>query len=75
MDALNEDNYSGKAIDHLGLVADIIDDLDIIQLIDDRLPLTEGCGSKVTMGERVAAMILNGLGFVDTRLYMFPEFL
>ena len=49
MDALNEDNYSGKAIDHLGLVADIIDDLDIIQLIDDRLPLTEGCGSKVTM--------------------------
>ena len=27
------------------------------------------------MGERVAAMILNGLGFIDTRLYMFPEFL
>ena len=27
------------------------------------------------MGQRVAAMILNGLGFMDTRLYMFPEFL
>ncbi len=26
------------------------------------------------MGERVAAMIFNGLGFVNTRLYMFPEF-
>ena len=46
MDALNEDNYSGKAIDHLGLVADIIDDLDIIQLIDDRLPLTASSNMK-----------------------------
>ena len=27
------------------------------------------------MGERVAVMVLNGLGFVDTRLYMFPKFL
>ncbi|KAG8176091.1 hypothetical protein JTE90_025549 [Oedothorax gibbosus] len=27
------------------------------------------------MGERVTAMILNGLGFMDNRLYMFPEFL
>jgi hypothetical protein len=34
-----------------------------------------GCGSKVSHGERVAAMILNGLGFIDSRLYLFPEFL
>ena len=27
------------------------------------------------MGQRVAGMILNGLGFVDNRLYMFAEFL
>jgi hypothetical protein len=30
------------------------------------------CGAKVSMGERVAAMILNGLGFMDSRLYLFP---
>ena len=27
------------------------------------------------MGQRVAAMIFNGLGFIDDRLYMFPQFL
>jgi hypothetical protein len=27
------------------------------------------------MGQGVAAMIFNGLGFIDDRLYMFPEFL
>jgi hypothetical protein len=27
------------------------------------------------MGERLAAMVLNALGFMDDRLYMFPEFL
>lgn len=27
------------------------------------------------MGQRIAAMIFNGLGFIDDRLYMFPEFL
>jgi transposase len=72
---LNTDDFSGVPIDHLGLVADKIDDLEIIRHIDERLALQPGCGVKVTMGERVAAMILNGLGFIDTRLYLFPEFL
>jgi transposase len=73
MDLLNAKNFSGKVLDHLGLVADKIDELKLVQRIDEKLPLHGAC--KVTMGERVAAMILNGLGFVDTRLYMFPEFL
>ena len=75
MTPFNEDNFSGKVLDHLGLVSDKIEELDLIRLIDERLPLSDTHGSKVTMGERVAAMILNGLGFIDTRLYLFPEFL
>lgn len=75
MEAFNENNFSGLSLDHLGLVADQIDNLGIISSIDERLPLAAGCGVKVTMGERVTAMILNGLGFIDARLYMFPEFL
>jgi len=75
MEALTEESFSGLAIDHLGLVADKIDDLEIISLVDERLPLSDDSGVKVTMGERVAAMLLNGLGFIDSRLYMFPEFL
>lgn len=75
MSILSEEQCSGLAIDHLGLVADKIEDLEIISMIDERLSLKEGCGSKTTLGERVAAMILNGLGFVDGRLYVFSEFL
>jgi transposase len=52
-----------------------IKDLNIIEEIDSRLPIMPGKGSKISMGERVAAMILNGLGFMDDRLYMFPDFL
>lgn len=71
---LSTENLSTSLLDHLGLVADQIDQLNLIGLIDERLPIT-GNGSKTSMGERVAAMVLNGLGFVDTRLYMFPKFL
>ena len=71
----SEQDYSGKVMDHLGLVSDVIDELGLIEKIDQRLPIASGCGSKISMGERVAVMILNGLGFIDCRLYMFPEFL
>jgi len=75
MEAYSEEQFSGKSLDHLGLVADTIDSLDLIALIDERLPSNKTSGIKITFGERVAAMIYNGLGFIDTRLYMFPEFL
>lgn len=64
-----------KKLEHLGLVADTVNELGIINKIDEKLPVSLDKGAKVTMGERVAAMIFNGLGFVDNRLYVFPEFL
>ena len=69
---LTDEDISGKVLDHLGLVAAIIEKLGLIEKIDKRLPMKT---PKTTMGQRVAAMILNGLGFIDDRLYMFPEFL
>ena len=72
---LTDKNVSGKALDHLGLVASTIYDIGLVQKIDARLPLSPHKGAKVTIGKRVAAMIINGLGFMNTRLYMFPEFL
>lgn len=75
MDFLSEQNFSTKHIGHLGLVADKIDELNLIELIDQRLPVSATHGAKVSHGERVAAMIFNGLGFIDSRLYLFPEFL
>lgn len=60
-------------LDHLGLVAATIDKLGIAKQIDKLMPMTKG--AKTTMGQRATAMILNGLGFIDDRLYMFPKFL
>jgi transposase len=64
---------SSQPLDHLGLVAATIDNLGLVDEIDRLLPLE--AKAKTTMGQRVAAMILNGLGFVDDRLYLFPKFL
>src|SRR5476649_2683190 len=75
MDVFKEEQFSSAHLGHLGLVADKIDSLKIIELIDRRLPISEAYGAKVSHGERVAAMIMNGLGFIDSRLYLFPEFL
>jgi transposase len=60
-------------LDHLGLVAATIDHLGIVKQIDKQLPMTQA--AKTTHGERAMAMILNGLGFMDDRLYLFPKFL
>ena len=75
MNVFKEEQFSSAHLGHLGLVADKINSLNIIGLIDNRLPISEAYGAKVSHGERVAAMIMNGLGFIDSRLYLFPEFL
>jgi hypothetical protein len=41
MDAYSENNFSGKALDHLGLVADKIDDLKIIPFTEKLIPVSE----------------------------------
>jgi transposase len=68
-------NISSQVLDHLGLVASTLESLGIAKLIDERLPVNEAKGAKISMGTRVSAMILNGLGFVTRKLYMFPGFL
>jgi transposase len=68
------EGMSTLILDHLGLVAASIKNLGLIEKLDVRLPLSKD-KMKTSMGERVAAMILNGLGFIDDRLYLFPKFL
>lgn len=72
---LREEDVSGQVLDHLGLVASVINRLKLVEKIDARVKVSKDKGAKVTMGQRLAAMILNGLGFIDDRLYMFPQFL
>jgi transposase len=59
-------------IDHLGLVAGIFDQLGIGKVIDSRLPKSRH--HKVAHSGTTKAMILNGLGYVGQRLYLFPEY-
>jgi transposase len=75
MDFLLKEQVKGEVLDHLGIVAVTLDKLKLIDKINARLPVSKNKGSKVCMGKRLAAMILNGLGFIDDRLYLFPEFL
>ena len=73
MHQLTSDQLSVHTFGHLGAVAATIDKLGLVDKIDKLIPC--GDGAKTTMGQRVKAMILNGLGFIDYRLYMFPQFL
>lgn len=61
-----------ERLDHLGVIASVIKDLGIIELIDNRLNTDDQ--EQVTTGEAVAAMIINGLGFSDRPLYLTPQF-
>ena len=75
MTAFTNNQVNIKPLDHLGLIAATIAKIGLIEKIDSRVPVAKEKGAKVTMGQRVAAMIFNGLGFIDDRLYLFEEFL
>lgn len=65
--------YRSQILDHLGLVAGMFDELGIADVIDQATqqnPETR----LVTVGHAVKAMVLNGLGFVNQRLYLVPMF-
>ena len=59
-------------LDHLGLVAGIIDELGLVELTDK---LVEGKPHRhISTGQVVKAMILNCFGFISAPLYLFSEF-
>jgi len=59
-------------VDHLGLVTGIIDEIGIEekinQLLGEQLP------EKITGGQVVKGMLLDGLGLVSSPLYLFSKF-
>src|SRR5215475_7419088 len=61
-----------ERLDHLGLIASVIKDLGLIDMIDRRLIPDEQ--ERITPGEAVAGMILNGLGFANRPLSLTPQF-
>jgi transposase len=59
-------------LDHLGIVAGLIDEIGIVELLNERFGIDPR--EKVSTGVVVKAMLLNGLGFVSAPLYLFEEF-
>lgn len=58
--------------DHHGLIASVCKDLKIAERIDSLLPVHDD--RVVSPGQAVVALILNGLGFTNRRLYLTPQF-
>jgi hypothetical protein len=63
---------SVENLDHLGIVAGLIDEIGIVEILNQRLGIDPR--EKVSTGVIVKAMILNGLGFVSAPLYLFGQF-
>jgi transposase len=59
-------------LDHLGIVAGLIDEIGLVELLNQRLGIDPR--EKVSTGVIVKAMLLNGLGFVSAPLYLFEQF-
>ena len=56
-----------KNLDHLGIVAGIVDQIGLVEEIDRQI---EQHPQQIISSQIVKAMILNGLGFVSAPLYL-----
>jgi transposase len=63
-----------ETLDHLGIVAGLVDKLKLVERIDARIPLSKAHGAIVTHGQSIKAMIINGLGFTQNPIYLSPTF-
>jgi transposase len=59
-------------VGHLGLLVGLFRELGIDKLIDEKLPKERD--HTVPHSVCILAMVLNGLGFVGQRLYLFPDY-
>jgi transposase len=58
-------------MDHLGIVAGMCDEIGLVEYFDQQ---DRQWHARVSLGQAIKAMILNGLGFSNRRLYLTPQF-
>ena len=66
------ENLEIKNLNHLGIIAGIIDEIGIVELVNKELGTNPN--EIVSSGIMIKAIILNGLGFLSRPLYLFPQF-
>ena len=64
-------SMQSKLFGHFGIVSTTIDTIGIVETIDRIIPNEK---RKISVGNAVKAMILNGMGFVSETLYLTPFF-
>lgn len=67
-----EEEYSSKDLDHLGIVAAMCDEIDLVNTIDRLIP--PDSRAVLTTGECIKLMVVNGLGFTSRPLYLEAQF-
>ena len=65
-------NIQVQTINHLGIIAGIIDEIGIVEIINEQLGIQPQ--EKLSCGIIVKSIILNALGFLSRPLYLFPQF-
>ena len=65
------DAYVAERLDHLGIVAGVCREIGLAEWLDAQ---DEQSHERVGVGTATVAMILNGLGFSNRRLYLVPQF-
>lgn len=67
-----ESQIDVQDLDHLGIIAGIIDEIGIVEIIDKEIGTDKR--ENVSAGQVVKAMIINCMGFLTAPLYLFSEF-
>ncbi len=65
-------NIEVQNLNHLGIIAGIIDEIGIVDIINEQLGIQ--AQEKLNSGIIVKSIILNTMGFVSRPLYLFPQF-
>ena len=65
-------NIEVQNLNHLGIIAGIIDEIGIVDIINEQLGIHPE--EKLSCGIIVESIILNAMGFVSRPLYLFPQF-
>jgi transposase len=70
-DGAGKDAYVAERLDHLGIVAGVCREIGLAEWLDAQDSQSH---ERVSVGTATVAMILNGLGFSNRRLYLVPQF-
>jgi transposase len=69
----DEELPASKVLGHLGLVAGMFEELEIGDRIDEHIA-QDFEEREISVGQAVKALVVNGFGFVQQRLYLTPQF-